>query len=106
MSLSNRTIDLLADAFFSGSGPTHRKIDAIWQLNGAGAYLLPEAEANKHDRVLYGLRWLRDGRGFADQWVQDLPGNEARLRTVTGELAAALVEGGHVDVNRLAEALA
>jgi hypothetical protein len=105
VSLSNRTIALLADAFFAGGGPSHRTIESIWRLNGAGAYMLPEAEANKQDRVLYGLRWIRDGlhRGG---WDPDLLADEARLHAVAGELASALVDGGNVDVGQLEEALA
>lgn len=105
MALSNRTISLLADAFFAGAGPTHRTIASIWDLNGAGGYLRPEAEANKSDRVLYGLRWLRDGRPSDDFLVPDLPPDEGRLHTVGGELAAALVGAGAIDVAGLADAL-
>ena len=105
MALSNRTISLLADAFFAGAGPSHRTIATIWDLNGAGGYLRAEAEANKLDRVLYGLRWLRDGRPSADPWIPDLPADEGRLHTVAGELAAALVNDAAIDTARLADAL-
>jgi hypothetical protein len=105
MALSNRTISLLADAFFAGAGPSHSTITSIWDLNGAGGYLRPEAEAYKRDRVLYGLRWLRDGRPSGDPWVADLPLDEGRLHTVAGELAAALINREDVDAAALADAL-
>lgn len=88
------------------AGPTHRVIANIWERNGAGGYLRPEAETTKRDRVLYGLRWLRDGRPSDDpSWEPDLPPDDERLRTVAGELAAALVDDGAVDAERLADAL-
>jgi len=106
MALSNRTIALLADAFFAGAGPSHRTIASVWELNGAGGYLRPEAEANKLDRVLYGLRWLRDGRPSDDPpWVPDLPPDEGRLHTGAGELAAAMIDSEAIDTERLADAL-
>jgi hypothetical protein len=105
MSLSNRTIAMLADAFFAGAGPSHATIDAIFDLNGAGAYLVPEAEGNKQQRVLYSLRRLRDGLARGG-WDPDLPPDEARLHTVAGELSSALVDGAHIDGDQLEQALA
>jgi hypothetical protein len=105
MALSNRTISLLAEAFYAGFGPTHRTITATWDLNGAGGYLRPESEATKRDRVLYGLRWLRDGRPSGDPRIADLAPDEGKLRTVAGELAAALVDSASIDTTLLADAL-
>jgi hypothetical protein len=106
VALSNRTISLIAEAFVGGDGPPHRTITSIWELNGARGYLRPEGEANKLDRVLYGLRWLRDGRPIVDPpWEPDLPPDEGRLHTVAGELAAALIDGGALDGEKLADAL-
>jgi hypothetical protein len=106
VALSNRTITLLADAFFAGAGPSHRTLDRIWELNGAGGYLRPESEANKQDRVIYGLRWLRDGRPSGDPWSSpDLPPDDVRLRAVAGELAAELVATDAIDADALGEAL-
>jgi hypothetical protein len=105
VSLSNRTIAMLADAFFGGAGPSHARIDAIWDLNGATAYLVPEAQGNKQQRVLYSLRRLRDGLARGG-WDGDLPPNEATLHRVAGELAATLVDGQYIDVGQLEEALA
>jgi hypothetical protein len=105
VALSNRTISLLADAFLAGAGPSHRTIDSIWELNGARGYFRREADANKRDRVLYGLRWLRDGRPSGDMWIPDLPPDEGRLHAVAGELAAALVDGDAIDATALADAL-
>ena len=95
---------MLADAFFGGAGPSHARIDAIWDLNGARAYLVPEAEGNKQQRVLYSLRRLRDGVSRGG-WDADLPPDEARLHSVAAELAATLVDG-HIDMGQLDEALA
>jgi hypothetical protein len=106
MSLSNSTIALFSDAFYGGNGPTHADIDFIWNINGATQYTLPEAEAIKRNRVLYGLRWLRDGRPINDPWLADLPADDAKLRSVAGELANRLVEGQYVERGRIAEALA
>jgi hypothetical protein len=105
VALSNRTISLLAGSFFAGAGPTHSAITSIWDLNGARGYLRPEAEANKADRVLYGLRWLRDGRPRVDPLVPDLPPDEGRLHAVAGELASAVVASGDIDPEALADAL-
>jgi len=105
MALSNRTISLLADAFFAGAGPTHRTISSIWDLNGAGGYLRPETEAIKTDRVLYGLRWLRDGRPTSDFFVPDLRPDQERLHTVAGELAATLIDAEAIDQDSLSDAL-
>jgi hypothetical protein len=105
VSLSNRTISLLADAFIGGAGPWHSTITSTWELNGAGSYLRPEAEANKRDRVLYGLRWLRDGRLIDDPFPIALPPDEEKLHAVAGELAAALVGSGSIDEAALADSL-
>jgi hypothetical protein len=106
VAVSNRTISLLAEAFFAGTGPPHSSITMIWTLNGAVDYLRPEAEANKRDRVLYGLRWLRDGRPSEDHgWTPDRPPNQEKLHAVVGELAAALVAADATDEDALANAL-
>jgi hypothetical protein len=96
---------MLADAFFGGAGPSHARIDAIWDLNGARAYLVPEAEGNKQQRVLYSLRRLRDGLARGG-WDPDLAPDEGRLHSVAGELAAALVDGQYIDAAQLEDALA
>jgi hypothetical protein len=106
VSLSNSTVAFLASPFFAGNGPTHTTIDFIWRINGASTYTLPEAEANKHDRVLYGLRWLRDGRPTDDPRMPDLPADDEKLRAVAAELIARLLEGGFLAEERLHEALA
>jgi len=106
VSLSNSTVALLAAPFFAGNGPTHSEIDFIWRINGVSAYVLAEADANKLDRVLYGLRWLRDGRPMDDPWIADLPPDDGKLRVVAAELATRLLDGGFVERDRLSEALA
>jgi hypothetical protein len=95
VSLSNSTIAFLAEPFFGGNGPSH-----------ASGYIVPEAEANKRDRVLYGLRWLRDGRPMDDPLVPDLAPDDGRLRTVAAELIVKLLEGEFVAEQRVSEALA
>jgi hypothetical protein len=104
MALSNRTITLLANPFWGGDGPTHKEITTIWELNGAGGYLRPEAEANKLDRVQYSLRWLRDGRPGIFPGP-DLPPDENKLHAVAGELAAALIAANSIDGANLEDAL-
>lgn len=106
MSLSNSTIAFFADPFYGGSGPTHADIDFIWNVNGAIRYVPAEADANKRNRVLYGLRWLRDGRPTNDEWLPDLPPDDVRLRRVAAELATRLLEGEWVERERLDEVLA
>src|SRR5581483_948146 len=106
VALSNRTIAFLANSFWGGAGPTHSQITSIWELNGAGGYLRPEADGNKLDRVQYGLRWLRDGRPSDNPgWEDDLAADEARLHTVAGELAALLIDSQAIDAEKLADAL-
>ena len=60
MPLSNRTIALLAGCFAGGGGPSHSTIDLVFTAADAADYL-SRAEGNKLDRVLYVLRYLRDG---------------------------------------------
>jgi hypothetical protein len=105
VALSNRTITFLAEVFYGGTGPTHREIQFIWDLNGAGAYLPPEEEATKRDRVLYGLRHLRDGRA-SDGARADLAQDEDRLHLVAGELAAKIIEDDPAQEDAVREALA
>jgi len=59
MTLSNRTIALLAEPFDGGDGPSHATIDVIWTSAGAYEYL---SDGNKMARVLTGLRSLQRGR--------------------------------------------
>ena len=59
MSLSGRTISRLAQPFEGGLGPSHGTIERIWETEDAAEYL---GEGNKMERVLNGLRHLRDGR--------------------------------------------
>jgi hypothetical protein len=107
VSLSNSTIAFFSDVFYGGEGPTHADIDLIWNLNGASRYVPAEADGViKRLRVLYGLRWLRDGRPRPDPLSRDLPPDEEKLRRVAAELANRLVQGLYVERGRVDEALA
>jgi hypothetical protein len=107
VSLSNRTIAFFSDVFYAGNGPTHADIDLIWNINGAARYVPAEADGViKRLRVLYGLRWLRDGRQVDDPGLQDLPADDEKLRRVAAELANRLVQGLYVERERVDEALA
>jgi hypothetical protein len=105
VSLSNSTVAFFSDVFYGGNGPTHADIDVIWNINGASRYVPADQDAIKRTRVLYGLRWLRDGRAFNDPWLEDLPPDDAKLRAVAGELANKLIQDQYVERNRIAEVL-
>lgn len=102
MSLSNRTIGLLSTPFEGGGGPSHSTIDLIWTAADAAEYL---AEGNKLERVLYGLRYLRDGRPERAD-APELPPDEKKLVAVAEDLANRLLQYEQVDRERLDEALA
>jgi predicted nucleotide-binding protein len=101
MSLSNRTIAALAQPFEGGGGPSHSTIQLIWTSAGAADYL---GDGNKLDRVLGGLRALRDGRRPAPG-QQALPPDHDKLRSVASGLATRLVASGVLDPDKIEEAL-
>ena len=101
MSLSGRTLARLAAPFEGGSGPTHTQIDRIWAAEDASEYL-PE-EGNKAEKVLGGLRALRDGRrGSVGKTA--LPADPDKLRGVASALAEMLLSRGLVDEKDVADA--
>lgn len=99
--ISNQTIAALASAFQHGNGPTHSTIDLIWAQADAAGYLEP---GNKLDRVLGGLRGLRDGRR-ATHGAHRLPPDHAKLADVASALASRLVAMGALDAAAVTEAL-
>jgi predicted nucleotide-binding protein len=101
MTLKGRTIARLAAPFDGGSGPSHGVIERIWASEDALDYL---PEGNKADRVLGGLKSLRDGRR-ADGLSAALPPDRAKLRRVAAELAEKLLVAGLVSEDDVAEAL-
>lgn len=101
MSLSNRTIALLAQPFEGGGGPSHAVIDLIWESAGAYEYL---GEGNKLERVLGGLRSLQSGRR-ATAGSEALPADQAKLQEVASDLASRLMAANLVDVDDLHKAL-
>jgi uncharacterized protein YutE (UPF0331/DUF86 family) len=102
MSLSNRTIGLLAAPFEGGNGPSHSTIDLIWTTADAADYI---GDGNKLDRVLFGLRYLRDGRPERE-FAPELPPDDKKLQAVAEDLANRLLQYEDVDRERLDEALA
>lgn len=101
MAISNRTVALLAAPFQGGGGPSHGQLDLIWTSADAADYL-PD-EGNKLERVLQGLRNLRDG-GAAG--TRPLLPDHARLRVVVGDLATRLMVHGQVNADELDASLA
>jgi hypothetical protein len=101
MSLSNRTIALLAQPFEGGGGPSHSVVELIWESAGAFEYL---GEGNKLERVLGGLRSLQSGRRAA-AGSPALPADQAKLMEVASDLASRLMAANLVDVDELHKAL-
>jgi predicted nucleotide-binding protein len=101
VSLSNRTIALLAKPLADGAGPRQTAIVSIWREAGASAYL---GEGSKYSRVLSGLRALRDGRPAAPG-APRVPPDHDKLRAVAYELATRLVAAGLVGASDVREAL-
>ena len=93
--ISGRAIGQLSRPFEGGSGPGHTTIVRIWTIEDALEYL-PE-EGSKADRILYGLKALRDGKG-------ELPPAPGKLEGVVASLAEALIDHG-VPESDLSEAL-
>jgi hypothetical protein len=102
MGLSNRTIGLLALPFEGGQGPSHSTIDLIWTTADAFDYL---GSGNKLDRVLYGLRYLRDGKPETE-FTPELAPDEKKLTAVAEDLAGRLLQYDLIHPERLTEALA
>jgi predicted nucleotide-binding protein len=101
VTLSGRTLSKLAKPFEGGMGPSHSTIDRIWTGEDAAEYL---GEGNKAEKVMVGLKTLRDGgRPAAGRPV--LPPDHDKLHRVAGELAGMLVEQGLIDAADAAEAL-
>ena len=102
VSLSNRTLALLAQPFEGGDGPSHSTVDLIWAMADAMDYL--PVEGNKLNRVLGGLKILQTG-GVPDSGAPRLPADEPKLRRVAGNLAARLLAAGFVDPDEFEAAL-
>jgi len=101
VALSNRTIAALAEPFDGGGGPSHSAIELMWASAGAIDYL---GEGNKLQRVLGGLRALRDGRPPEDGHIR-LPADPEKLQSVASDLATRLVATGCVDAATVEDAL-
>lgn len=99
--LSHRTIAALAQPFEGGGGPSHSTIQLIWTSADAAEYL---GEGNKLDRVLGGLRALRDGRRRAPG-QRALPPDHEKLQSVASDLATRLVAARLVDAELVVDAL-
>jgi hypothetical protein len=102
VTLSGRTIAHLAKPFEGGSGPTHSTIERIWTAEDASDYL-PE-DGNKAERVMGGLRALRDGRRPAAGRLE-LPPDREKLERVASGLAETLLAYGVVEEDDVAEVL-
>jgi hypothetical protein len=102
VSLSNRTIGILAAPFESGAGPSHSTIDLVF---ADAVDYLPQ-EGNKLERVLYGLRRLRDGVPSRYSPDNELEPDEKKLIAVVEGLADRLLQYQYIDRDRLDEALA
>ena len=101
VTLSGRTLSKLAKPFEGGMGPSHSTIDRIWTGEDAAEYL---GEGNKAEKVMTGLKTLRDGgRPAAGRPV--LPPDHDKLHRVAGELAEMLLEQGLIDADDADEAL-
>ncbi len=101
VALSNRTVAALATPFHGGGGLTHSAIELIWTSADAYDYL---GEGNKLDRVLGGLRALRDGR-LATAGRPGIPADHDKLQVVASDLATHLVAAGFLDADAADEAL-
>ena len=99
--ISSRTIAALAEPFAHGGGPTHSTINLIWTEADASNYLT--AEGSKIDRVLGGLRALRDGRHAGVGPV--LQPDHEKLRRVAEGLASRLLALQLVAPDAVIEAL-
>lgn len=102
VTLRGRTLARLAQAFEGGGGPSHSTIDRLWIGEDASDYL--PSEGNKADRVMTGLKALRDGRRRATG-QPELPPDHAKLRRVANELAELLIARSLVDETDVVEAL-
>jgi len=97
--LSNKTIAQLAGCFASGQGPSHSTIDLVFTSGDAAEYLA-RADGNKMDRVLYGLRYLRDGTPRSGS-QGTLPPAPDRLLLVAADLATRLIASGDLDADAI-----
>lgn len=102
MTLSNRTIALLAQPFEGGQGPSHGAIELIWTSADAYEYL---GEGNKLARVLAGLRTLQRGRRAGAEGPA-LPPDHEKLREVAADLATLVMSRSFIDGDALEEAFA
>ncbi len=100
--MSGRTIARLSQPFDGGDGPSHTAIERLWASEDADDYLPPGG--NKADRVLGGLKALRDGRRQA-MGQPELPPDKAKLRRVASALAEMLLMRDLVIEDDIAEAL-
>ena len=101
MAIGGRAIGALSRPFEGGSGPGHTAITRIWTLEDALDYL--PAEGSKADKVLWGLKALKDGVP-AGPGQPELPPAPDKLQNVAVALADALVDYGSL-VHEEAEAL-
>jgi predicted nucleotide-binding protein len=102
VTLSGRTIARLTKPFEGGNGPSHSFIERVWTGEDAIDYL-PE-EGNKANRVLGGLKALRDGRR-ASAGEPALPPDPGKLHRVASELAEMLLVQDLVGEEDVAEAV-
>lgn len=102
MPLSTQTIAALAKPFDGGSGLSHSNIELLWASADASEYL--DDGGNKLDRVLGGLRALRNGRATSTTGSA-LPPDHEKLRAIASDLATQLIARGMVDPDSVAEAL-
>jgi hypothetical protein len=79
-------------------------VELIWTAADASEYL--PAEGNKLERVLGGLRRLRDGTPDRHVPGDGLPADHDKLREVVADLATRLVTADVIDIDRLENALA
>jgi hypothetical protein len=101
VALSNRTIAALAQPFEGGGGPSHSAIELIWTSADAADYV---GEGNKLERVMGGLRALRDGRRAA-AGEPGLDADHEKLGAVASLLATRLVAAGLIAADTVEEAL-
>ncbi len=99
--MKNRTLAALAKPFEGGGGPSHSTIDLIFSTADAAEYL---GQGNKLNRVLGGLRTLRDGRPSAPQQAS-LPPDHEKLHAVASDLATRLLAMDLVAPDSIREAL-
>jgi len=101
VSLFGRTIARLAQPFDGGGGPSHGQIERIWTAEDASEYL---PGGNKMEKVLGGLKTLRDGRRASPEGPL-LPPDHRKLRAVASQLAELLIATGQAAEKDVAEAL-